>query len=283
MEVINTQKELRSFLEAPRAQHKKIALVPTMGALHEGHMSLIEEAKKNADLVVCSIFVNPTQFNDPKDLEKYPRPIEKDMQLLIENGCDVLFLPTVEEMYPDKDEQWHLDLGRLDQIWEGAQRPGHFQGVTQIVYKLFSLVNPDIACFGQKDFQQVMVIQRMIKLKNLDIELVICPISRSKEGLALSSRNARLSAEGKDKALILYKTLRAVKSSFNNKLTITECQEMAEQMIAAAGGVELEYFAISETRTLERAEKVETGKQYVAHIVAWIEGVRLIDNMLLND
>jgi len=283
MKVIHTQNELRAYLEAPREQPKKIALVPTMGALHEGHLSLIQQARSKADIVICSIFVNPTQFNDPKDLEKYPRPIENDMQLLSDNGCDVLFLPTVEEMYPDTNEQWHLNLGRLDQIWEGEQRPGHFQGVTQIVYKLFTLVNPDIACFGQKDLQQVMVIQRMIELKNLDIELVICPIIRSESGLALSSRNARLSAEGKEKALILYKTLQAVKSAFAEGTSLYVCQQLAEQMIADTEGVELEYFALSEVRTLERAESTEEGKQYVAHIVAWIEGVRLIDNMFLND
>ncbi len=283
MKVIHTQNELRAYLEAPRAQQKKIALVPTMGALHEGHLSLIQQARAKADIIICSIFVNPTQFNDPKDLEKYPRPIENDIKLLSDNGCDVLFLPTVEEMYPDTNEQWHLDLGRLDLIWEGEQRPGHFQGVTQIVYKLFTLVNPDIACFGQKDLQQVMVIQRMIELKNLDIELVICPIIRSESGLALSSRNARLSAEGKEKALILYKTLQAVKSAFAEGKPLSVCQQLAEKMIADKEGVELEYFALSEVRTLERAESTEEGKQYVAHIVAWIEGVRLIDNMFLND
>lgn len=283
MEVINTQNELRVLLEASRAQNKKIALVPTMGALHEGHISLILEAKKNADLVVCSIFVNPTQFNDPKDLEKYPRPIEKDINLLQENGCDILFLPAVQEMYPEKEEQWHLDLGRLDQIWEGAQRPGHFQGVTQIVYKLFSLVEPHVACFGQKDFQQVMVIQRMIEIKGLDIQLIICPIIRSEQGLALSSRNTRLSEEGKAKALILSRTLEAIKKGFNEQVALDELQRMAEEMIKADPAVQLEYFTISETRTLEKAESVEADKQYVAHVVAWIEGIRLIDNMLLNN
>ena len=283
MEIFNTQNTLRTYLETPCAEQKKIALVPTMGALHQGHMSLISEAKKHADVVVCSIFVNPTQFNDPKDLEKYPRPIEKDIQLLKDHGCDILFLPSVEEMYPDTTEQWHIDLGCLDQIWEGAQRPGHFQGVTQIVYKLFTLVNPDVACFGQKDFQQVMVIQRMIEIKNLDIQLIICPIIRSEEGLALSSRNARLSEAGKEKALILSRTLQAVKKNFNEDIAISELEHLAEQMINEEGEVELEYFAISETRTLERAETVEADKKYVAHIVAWIEGVRLIDNMLLNN
>jgi pantoate--beta-alanine ligase len=283
MEIFNTQKALRDYLIQPRAKKQKIALVPTMGALHEGHMSLIVEANKHADLVICSIFVNPTQFNDLKDLEKYPRPIEKDIKLLEDQGCDILFLPSVKEMYPESNEEWHIDLGRLDQIWEGAQRPGHFQGVTQIVYKLFKLVNPDVACFGQKDFQQVMVIQRMIEIKDLNIELIICPIIRSENGLALSSRNARLSEDGKTKALVLFNTLKEVKQAFNENVTIDKLQHLAQDRIAADPAIELEYLAISETRTLERAEYVEVGKQYVAHIVAWIEGVRLIDNMLLND
>jgi pantoate--beta-alanine ligase len=283
MEIFNTQKALCDYLIQPRAQKQKIALVPTMGALHEGHISLIIEAKKHADLVVCSIFVNPTQFNDPKDLEKYPRPIEKDIKLLEDHGCDILFFPSVEEMYPETNEEWHIDLGRLDQIWEGAKRPGHFQGVTQIVYKLFKLVNPDVACFGQKDFQQVMVIQRMIEIKDLNVELIICPIIRSEKGLALSSRNARLSEDGKTKALVLFNTLKEVKQAFNENVTIDKLQHLAQDRIAVDPAIELEYVAISETRTLEKAEHVEVGKQYVAHIVAWIEGVRLIDNMLLND
>src|SRR5690606_29295165 len=177
MEIFNTKKELNAYLDNKRI-HQKIGLVPTMGALHEGHLSLINEAKKQSDLVVCSIFVNPTQFNDPKDLEKYPRPIEQDIALLESAGCDVLFLPSVEEMYPSPQEEWHIDLGQLDQIWEGEHRPGHFQGVTQIVYKLFQIVQPDAACFGQKDFQQIMVIQKMLDITKLPIQIIICPIIR---------------------------------------------------------------------------------------------------------
>lgn len=283
MEIFKTQKELRTYLEAPRAEDKKIALVPTMGALHQGHISLIKEGKKSADIVVCSIFVNPTQFNDPKDLEKYPRPIEQDIELLIQHGCDILFMPTVEEMYPQQNEQWHIDLGRLDQIWEGEQRPGHFQGVTQIVYKLFNLVNPDFACFGQKDFQQVMVIQRMIEIKDMNIELIICPIIRDEQGLALSSRNARLSESGKQKALVLFDALKTVKENFKKDLNVDQLQQIGQYIIASEKQAKLEYFAISETRTLERAQEILKDKKYVAHVVAWIEGVRLIDNMLLND
>ena len=279
MEIFNTQQELRIKLDQLKNQGKKVALVPTMGALHEGHLSLIQQAQNVADIVVCSIFVNPTQFNDPKDLEKYPRPIENDISLLESQNCDILFLPSVEEMYPNNDQKWSIDLGRLDQIWEGAQRPGHFQGVTQIVYKLFQLVNPDYACFGQKDFQQVMVIQRMIEIKNINIELVICPIIRDENGLALSSRNARLTENGKENALILSKALKSIKNNFNTS-SPKELIEAATKIIGNTA--EIEYLAISETRTLEAVDEIDLTKKYVAHIVAWVDGVRLIDNMLLN-
>ena len=202
MKIFRTKQELQQELSGIRKENKVITLVPTMGALHEGHLSLINFAKPSTDVTICSIFVNPTQFNDPKDLEKYPRPIENDIALLESVGCDILFLPSVEEMYPENDPQWQIDLGDLDRIWEGEHRPGHFQGVTQIVYKLFDLVKPNQACFGQKDFQQVMVIQRMLEIKNLDIKLLICPIVRNEKGLALSSRNARLTEAGKELSLI---------------------------------------------------------------------------------
>ncbi|MDR2284978.1 MAG: pantoate--beta-alanine ligase [Sphingobacterium sp.] len=281
MEIYTTKSDLQAHLQTLREAGKQIALVPTMGALHEGHLSLIREAQAVADIVVCSIFVNPTQFNDPKDLEKYPRPIENDIALLQNEACDILFLPSVEEMYPTPNEHWAIDLGDLDTLWEGAQRPGHFQGVTQIVYKLFHLVQPHIACFGQKDFQQVMVIQRMIDLKQLPITLNICPIVRSEKGLALSSRNTRLSEQGKEDALVLFTVLDKVKNDFASK-SIEQLQQDAIATLTAQPEVTLEYFAICETRTLHQAINKDNSKKYVALVVAWIEGVRLIDNMLLN-
>lgn len=280
MEIFNTRRGIRSYIEK-QDPNFKIGLVPTMGALHAGHISLIEEAKSRTDIVVCSIFVNPTQFNDPKDLEKYPRPIEQDIALLESAGCDVLFLPSVEEMYPSPQEEWHIDLGQLDQIWEGEHRPGHFQGVTQIVYKLFQIVQPDAACFGQKDFQQIMVIQKMLDITKLPIQIIICPIIRDPEGLALSSRNARLSAEGKKKALVISKALRTVKEDFLSD-TPQNLKHAAEQIIQSDPDVRLEYFAICETRSLAEATTLEADKAYIALAVAWVEGVRLIDNMLLN-
>ncbi|WP_149524970.1 pantoate--beta-alanine ligase [Sphingobacterium hotanense] len=280
MKIFRTKNELKEALAGLKAQNKTITLVPTMGALHQGHISLIDYAKPQTDIIVCSIFVNPTQFNDPKDLEKYPRPIEQDIALLEAADCDILILPTVEEMYPANDPAWRIDLGDLDRIWEGEHRPGHFQGVTQVVYKLFSLVEPDQACFGQKDFQQVMVIQKMIEIKELPVKLLICPIVRNENGLALSSRNARLTDEGRDTALILYKALNHIKTANKSRSPQVLINE-AKEIIAAVPEVELEYLAICETSTLHSASQFDPEKEYVVLVAAWLEGVRLIDNILL--
>ena len=282
MEIFKTKASLQAYLQNARSTGKKIALIPTMGALHEGHLSLLNYAKPISDIRVCSIFVNPTQFNDPKDLEKYPRPIENDIKLLESVDCDILFLPSVEEMYPNKDEYWHIDLGELDQIWEGEKRPGHFQGVTQVVYKLFTLVQPNIACFGQKDFQQVMVIKRMIAIKDLPIELAICPIIRDHDGLALSSRNMRLSAEGKRQALALSRSLQYVRDHIHNNVPLNKIKQEAEHILMNTAGVTVEYFAICESTFLEEVETIDFSKQHVVLVTAWVEGVRLIDNMTIS-
>lgn len=281
MNIFRTKQALQTYLDGPRKATLRIALVPTMGALHEGHLSLLKEAQQIADIVVCSIFVNPTQFNDPSDLEKYPRPEENDLQLLQEMGCDVAFLPSVEEMYPSTEEPWHLDLGNLEQLWEGEKRPGHFQGVTQIVYKLFRLVAPDIACFGQKDFQQVMVIQRLIELKKLPVRLHIVPTVRNEEGLALSSRNMRLSEAGKQKALALYRALSHMKRHFKDH-DLNRLRQEAIDILHQEKEIDIEYLAICETRSLQEIDHIDPAKKHVALLVAWVEGVRLIDNMLLD-
>ncbi|WP_209578277.1 pantoate--beta-alanine ligase [Sphingobacterium sp. UBA5996] len=283
MEIFKTKASLQAYLQEARKTDQKIALIPTMGALHEGHLSLLNYAKPLSDIRVCSIFVNPTQFNDPKDLEKYPRPIENDIKLLEVVGCDILFLPTVDEMYPDKHEHWHIDLGELDQIWEGEKRPGHFQGVTQVVYKLFTLVQPHIACFGQKDFQQVMVIKRMIEMKDLPIQLAICPIIRDQDGLALSSRNMRLSEEGKRIALALSRSLTYVKDHINDAIALREIKDQALKILTDTDGLSVEYFAICESTSLKEVDHIDFSKQHVALVTAWVEGVRLIDNMILNN
>ena len=283
MEIFKTKASLQAYLQEARSTGQKIALIPTMGALHEGHLSLLNYAKPISDIRVCSIFVNPTQFNDPKDLEKYPRPIENDIRLLESVDCDILFLPSVDEMYPDKNEAWHLDLGELDQIWEGEKRPGHFQGVTQVVYKLFTLVQPDIACFGQKDFQQVMVIKRMIAMKDLPIQLAICPIIRDQDGLALSSRNARLNEAGKRTALALSRSLQYVKDHIHDPILLKDIKDKALQILTDTDGLSVEYFAICESSSLKEVNHIDFNKQHVALVTAWVEGVRLIDNMILNN
>ncbi len=250
-----------------------------MGALHKGHVSLIKIAQQHADVVVCSIFVNPTQFTDPKDLEKYPRPLEHDMQMLLAAGCDVVFMPSVKEMYPEQEE-WHIDLGPAEFLLEGEFRKGHYQGVTQIVNKLFNAVNPDIAFFGQKDFQQVLMIENMVAYFKMPVQIVSCPIIREDDGLAMSSRNIHLTAEDRQHALVLSATLNYVKDHFN-ELSIPVLLENAKSMIKAIPGVELDYFTIANGKTLlPEADKNQA--DLVALVAAKVGQTRLIDNMLLN-
>ncbi|AOM77577.1 pantoate--beta-alanine ligase [Pedobacter steynii] len=279
MKVINTIAALKSLLEPIKLGQQKIALVPTMGALHKGHVSLINIAQQYADVVVCSIFVNPTQFTDPKDLEKYPRPLEHDMQMLREAGCDVVFMPSVKEMYPGP-ENWHIDLGPAEFLLEGEFRKGHYQGVTQIVKKLFDAVNPDLAFFGQKDFQQVLMIENMVAYFKLPVQIISCPIIREDDGLAMSSRNIHLNAADRKNALVLSRALSYVKDHFEEK-TISELLQGAKEMISEVDGVELDYFTIANGKTL-LPENNKNQSDLVALVAAKVGQTRLIDNMLLN-
>ncbi|WP_134089457.1 pantoate--beta-alanine ligase [Olivibacter sp. XZL3] len=282
METFTTKNALEAHLSAFRSAGKTIGFVPTMGALHEGHLALIERAKSTTSISVCSIFVNPTQFNDPADLEKYPRPIEKDIALLEAAGCDVLFLPTVGEMYPSDEEAWSFDLGQLDKIWEGAKRPGHYQGVTQIVNKLFHIVKPNIAFFGQKDFQQCMVIQLMVDKLALPVRLEIVDTIRDADGLAKSSRNVRLSPRARTQALALSKALFMVKQAVEQGESPQQAKEEALRFLQQAKGVELEYFAVCNPRDLtEIGPEQQNIRPLVVILAAWVGGVRLIDNILL--
>lgn len=266
------------LLEPIKLAQQKIALVPTMGALHKGHVSLIALAKQQADLVVCSIFVNPTQFTDPKDLEKYPRPLEHDIKMLEEAGCDVVFMPSVKEMYPIP-ENWHIDLGEAEFLLEGEFRKGHYQGVTQIVKKLFDAVHPDLAFFGQKDFQQVLMIQKMVSVFNLPVKIVSCPIIREEDGLAMSSRNIHLSTEDRQHALVLSKALLEVKAHFATQ-SIPDLLAKATQMINSVPGVELDYFTIASGDTL-LPQTNKDARNLVALVAAKVGETRLIDNILL--
>lgn len=279
LEVINTIAGLNSLLKPLKLAQQKIALVPTMGALHKGHVSLVKIAQQHADVVVCSIFVNPTQFTDPKDLEKYPRPLQHDIEMLQDAGCDYVFMPSVKEMYP-VPENWHIDLGPAEFLLEGEFRKGHYQGVTQIVKKLFDAVDPDLAFFGQKDFQQVLMIRNMVAHFNLPLKIVSCPIIREEDGLAMSSRNIHLSAVEHEHALILSKALTYVKDHFQTE-SIEVLLKEAIAIIQSVKGVELDYFTIANSETL-LPEKDKEAQHLVALVAAKVGDTRLIDNMMLN-
>lgn len=279
LEVINTIAALKMLLQPRKLAQQRIALVPTMGALHKGHVSLIKIAQQYADVVVCSIFVNPTQFTDPKDLEKYPRPLEHDIKMLQESGCDFVFMPAVKEMYP-APEQWHIDLGKAEFLLEGEFRKGHYQGVTQIVKKLFDAVEPDLAFFGQKDFQQILMIRQMVAHFDLSLEIISCPIIREDDGLAMSSRNIHLSATDRENALVLSRALQSVKDHFED-YSIKDLVSKAVEMINSVPGVELDYFTIANTETL-LPEYNKEAEHLVALVAAKVGETRLIDNMMLD-
>jgi len=278
LKIFTTRFEIEKYLLLRRNAGIAIGFVPTMGALHQGHLSLISLAGQRNDEIVCSIFVNPTQFNDPKDLEKYPRTIEADIKLLEQAGCDVLFNPPVNEIY-DGNDQWHLDIGETEFLLEGKFRPGHYQGVTQVVYKLFSIVKPDEAFFGQKDYQQFLVISKMVNHFNMPVKLVMCPIMREADGLAMSSRNVHLNTNDRLHSLVLSRTLNWIKENFRIK-DIPRLKKEAERMIGAEEDVELDYFEIADGETLHPA--TESSKKIVALVAAKVGKTRLIDNIMLR-
>ncbi len=259
---------------------KKIGFVPTMGALHKGHVSLIGIAKAENDVVVCSIFVNPTQFNDPKDLEKYPRPLEEDERMLQEAKCDVLFIPAVVEMYPNNDYSLlKEDFGMLDKVMEGKSRPGHFAGMITIVSKLFDAVKPNNTYFGSKDFQQLTIVKHYIKKHKLPITIRPCPIIREADGLAMSSRNRLLSAEERKHAILISQTLFKVKEQWGKK-TVAELKDFVNSEFNRDGFLKLDYFEIADAETLEPVNEV---KQNVVACIACYDGkIRLIDNIMLT-
>jgi pantoate--beta-alanine ligase len=277
LKIFTTKAAVGQYLSQIKASAKTTGFVPTMGALHQGHLSLIELAQQYNDVIICSIFVNPSQFNDPKDLEKYPRTIEADITLLEQVNCDILFHPDVNEMY-DGNEQWHLNIGETEHLLEGQFRPGHYQGVTQVVHKLFNIVKPDAAYFGQKDYQQFLIISKMVDMLNMPVELVMCPIKREADGLAMSSRNIHLSADDRKHALILSKTLNYIKDKFDSQ-NIPVLKKEAAQLINAEPGVELDYFEIADGNTLHTA--TPDSKKIVALVAAKVGKTRLIDNVLL--
>ena len=287
---------LRNWLDDQRKKGKSIGFVPTMGALHSGHISLIESAKLKNDITVCSIFVNPTQFNDPADFEKYPVTIEKDIDMLEAAGCDVLFLPSVKEMYPDGTGRaaptgqaaWsgqistRYELGFLETILEGKFRPGHFQGVCMIVHRLQEIVLPDDLFLGQKDYQQCMVITKLIELINLPvtIKVIICPTLRENDGLAMSSRNTRLNVVERKTAVTIIRVLYMIKEGIQKGSVLPVKNEALQELENA--GFKIDYVAIADADDLSAVENWDGKQKLVALVAAFLNEVRLIDNMVLN-
>ena len=279
--IYTQQKELHSLMETLKNQGKTIGLVPTMGALHDGHLSLIKKAKKENDIAVVSIFVNPTQFNNPTDLEKYPRTLTADAEKIAQYSQEVIiFAPTVDDIYGEEVVAQPFDFAGLDKVMEGSSRPGHFDGVGTIVKKLFEIVIPDRAYFGEKDYQQLLIIQQMVRQTGLPVTIVPCPIVRNSEGLALSSRNALLSEAMIHRASFIYRTLLAAKERFATH-TPAEVEAWVVDTFAKVPDFTLEYFTITDAHTLQHITTKEAGKEYRAFIVVYAEGVRLIDNLAM--
>lgn len=277
MKVIQTISELQTALEAHRKNGMSIGLVPTMGALHEGHASLVQRAVQENDVTVVSVFVNPTQFNDKTDLEKYPRTLLSDCVLVERVGAMYVFAPSVEEMYPEEDTRT-FSYAPLDTVMEGAFRPGHFNGVCQVVSKLFLITSPTRAYFGEKDFQQLAIIREMVRQYPFDIEIVGCPIVREADGLALSSRNARLSAQQRQQAVAISRTLFGAQS-YKETHTLAETKAWVENAIDQADGLTLEYFEIIDGNTLQSVQHWEDSPYIVGCITVFCGEVRLIDNI----
>ena len=277
MKVISTINELKSMLDECRAAGKSIGLVPTMGALHQGHASLVERSVKENDVTVVSVFVNPTQFNDKNDLKNYPRTLEADCALLEKVGATITFAPTVEEMYPTEDTR-QFSFAPIDTVMEGACRPGHFNGVAQIVSKLFYAVEPDKAYFGEKDFQQLAIIREMVRQLNLKLQIVGCPIVREADGLAMSSRNTLLSAEERERALTISRALFAsLEHAKENTLAATKA--FVEEIINSTPGLELEYYQIVDGNTLQEISEWNDSDYVVGCIALFCGKIRLIDNI----
>ena len=273
---------LRAFLEPFRTKNRAIGFVPTMGALHEGHLSLIRESLAATHCTVCSIFVNPTQFNQQADLEQYPRTPAKDLQMLYEVGCQAVFMPTVEAIYPPGlDTSVAVDFGQLAEGMEGRFRPGHFQGVAQVVKRLLDIVQPSHLYMGQKDYQQCFLVRHMAQALALPVEVVMSPTVREANGLAMSSRNARLNPEQRKQAAIIYKTLQDAGAWIKQGLSPAEVQEKALQQLTIPG-FRPEYFEIINGQTLQQLNEAQPDRMVVACTAVWAGEVRLIDNLILQ-
>jgi pantoate--beta-alanine ligase len=282
MLVFKKVSDLQKYLNSLKNKGLQIGFIPTMGALHRGHVSLIDRSRSSCDVTVASIFVNPTQFNDPKDLEKYPRPISKDIEMLTEAGCHVLFLPSVEEVYPNgMVSTQKFNFGKLDKVLEGTFRPGHFDGMAQVVHRLLDIVKPTKLFMGQKDFQQQAIVSSLIQQTKLPTELVACTIIRDEDGLAMSSRNVRLSPEDRATAPLIHKILQEA-SDMVGDYAPSEIQKQMTAKLRAEPRFRLEYFEIADGRTLLPIRLFEDTDYAVALIAVWVGEVRLIDNIVLK-
>ena len=280
MEVLHTISDTRARVKEAKKAGKTVGFVPTMGALHAGHISLIEKCRAENDLVVCSIFVNPTQFDNPEDLKKYPRTLEADCELLETASCDVVFAPSADEMYVHLP-QITLDFGNLEEVMEGRFRKGHFNGVGIVVSKLFHIVQPDRAYFGMKDLQQVAVLNRLVKDLSFDVELIPCPTKRESDGLAMSSRNTRLSPEARKQAPAVYQLLKNCQDLLLAGKSTAEVQPFIQEYLKQRPEFSLEYLEIANFENLQPIDKKMTEEGQTAICIAiFLDGVRLIDNIV---
>ena len=282
MLLFNTQNELVSYLNSVSNKETKIGFVPTMGALHEGHLSLLAEALQNNSLVVVSIFVNPTQFNNAEDLAKYPKTLDKDIEKIkTVSDTVIVFAPSVDDIYEGKTVSQHFDFDGLENKMEGKFRPGHFEGVGTIVKRLFEIVKPTNAYFGEKDFQQLLIIKKLVEKANMSVNVIGCPIRRESNGLAMSSRNERLSYIERTDAAIIYKTISQARNLFETKSALA-VSEYVIKTLEKHSNFELEYFQIADEATLLPCVRKSKSKKYRAFIAVFVNKIRLIDTISLN-
>ncbi|MFM2206542.1 MAG: pantothenate synthetase [Bacteroidota bacterium] len=280
MEVFDNADFLTEEIEFLKSEGQTIGFVPTMGALHDGHLSLVRQSRFQCDQTVASVFVNPTQFNNPADLKNYPRTLESDIEMLRSEYTDILFAPAESEIYPDGTDRSgaaDIDLGSLDRVMEGAHRPGHFRGVVQVVHRLFDIVRPDVAFFGEKDFQQLAVIRRMVEQLALPVRIVGCPTCRESDGLAMSSRNLLLTAEERAEAPVLYRALSHLRKNWEER-PLEQLKAEAVAMIRKNGMAELEYLEVADATTLEPVAFIDGTTHVRCFVAARLGAVRLIDN-----
>ena len=283
MQLLNKAHEAQEFIALQRQKGHSCGFVPTMGALHNGHLSLLSRAHEDNDISVCSVYVNPTQFNNSQDLEKYPRDLQRDIQILEDAGCDALFCPADEEMYPGRKEQsLQIDFGPMSRVLEGEFRPGHFSGVGLVLSKLFHIIPADRAYFGQKDLQQCSIVNKLISDLFFNIELVMVPTVREQSGLAMSSRNARLSPEGREVAANLYRALQAVQQALKYGQSAEEAHKEGVARLTRHPEISLEYLEVIDRRDFSTIKGTDIAEQVAVCVAAYVDGVRLIDNVLLN-